>query len=148
MPSVSTVTVIDDSPPTLSVAGGLELWPPNHKYVELTLEDCGISIEDNCSSSLDVSTAGMITSIYSDEEEDAGGNGDGKTSLDMVILNDVDFDVRAERAGGENGRVYGVSFDLYDDSGNYSSAICYVDVPHSQNGDLAIDDGPLYVVYP
>jgi hypothetical protein len=145
---VSTVTVIDDTPPTVSVAGGLELWPPNHKYVGLTLEDCGISIEDNCSASLDVSTAGSITSIYSDEEEDARGNGDGKSSLDMVILDDVDFDLRAERAGGENGRVYGIAFDLYDDSGNFTSAMCYVDVPHSQNGDLAVDDGPLYVVYP
>jgi hypothetical protein len=145
---VSTVTVIDDTPPTVEVAGGLELWPPNHKYVGLTLADCGLSIEDNCSDSLDADTAGTITSIYSDEEEDAGGNGDGKTSLDMVILDEVDFDLRAERAGGENGRVYGIAFELADDSGNVTEAICYVDVPHSHNGDLAVDDGELYVVYP
>jgi len=143
----ATVTVIDTTEPTVTVGGGGEMWPPNHKYWDWTLADCGVTIEDNCDT-LDVAADGYLDYIYSDEEEDASGKGDGKTSLDIVILNDLDFDLRAEREGSDNGRVYGIAFTVEDESGNPAEAMCYVEVPHSQNGDVAIDDGPNYIVYP
>lgn len=138
----ATVVVTDTTPPVVTVGGGVELWPPNHKYVDLSLADCDIVVEDDCGGTLDVDTVAFLTGAYSDEPENARGNGDGNTVADIVLGTGADFSVRAERAGGGNGRVYGISFAVEDAGGNLSEATCTVSVPHSQNGVLAVDDGP------
>ncbi len=135
------VSVADVTPATIEVGEALELWPPNHKYVDFGLADCGITVVDSCSGELDISAVGFVTAAYSDEPEDATGNGDGKTFDDIVLFDDTGFSLRSERAGGENGRVYGISFEVDDGSGNVAGGTCFVGVPHSQNGDAPIDDG-------
>jgi len=138
----ANVSVADVTPATIEVGEALELWPPNHKYVDFGLADCGITVVDSCSGELDISTVGFVTAGYSDEPEDAKGNGDGKTTDDIVLFDTTGFSVRSERAGGSNGRVYGIDFEVDDGFGNVAEGSCFVGVPHSQNGDAPIDDGP------
>lgn len=53
--------------------------------------------------------------------------------------------VRAERAGGENGRVYHITFPAEDNQGNACSGEVLVSVSKSQGKKgAAVDDGALY----
>jgi hypothetical protein len=137
-----TVTVVDTIPPEVIVGDMKLLWPPNHKYQKLTLADCNVQVLDACAGELDVNAAGRILSIYSDEPEDATGEGDGHTTADIVLLGPSSFEVRVERQGGGNGRVYGIHFEVTDPAGNKTDAMCFVGVPHDQSGKPPIDDGP------
>jgi len=51
--------------------------------------------------------------------------------------------VRAERAGGGNGRVYTIYFTATDGRGASCQGSVKVSVPHDQSSD-AVDDGPRY----
>lgn len=147
----AAVMVVDDTLPTFEVAGMIEIWPPNHRYHAFTLSDCVVpgSVKDNCNS-LDANVAGTILSIYSDEPEDDRGNGDGKTVDDIIILGNHEFEVRSERQGKGNGRVYGVNFIITDEAGNSTGGTCLIGVPHDQSGKPLVDDGMQagYVVEP
>jgi hypothetical protein len=138
----ATFTIVDTTRPTVTVAGpGPVMWPPNHNYQTFQLSDCHVTIGDECDGVLNVNSSGAIVSIYSDEKEDAKGEGDGHTLADIVILGPSSFKLRAERDGMGNGRVYGIFFKVTDDSGNSTPAVCKVSVPHDQSGAPAIDDG-------
>ena len=101
-----------------------------------------VSVTDNCSD-LTIDDV-YITSVSSDEEEDANGNGDGKTLNDIVIESFCSsVDLRKERNGNGNGRVYTINLAVYDENGNIGTATCQVHVPHSNNKP-AIDDGLAY----
>ena len=51
-------------------------------------------------------------------------------------------DLRAERQGDGNGRVYTINYEVTDASGNTATGSSQVWVPHDQgNGATAIDDG-------
>ena len=52
--------------------------------------------------------------------------------------------IRAERQGGGNGRVYRVSYTATNSDGAACDGSFEVTVPHSQNGQPAVDDGQLY----
>jgi len=54
--------------------------------------------------------------------------------------------LRAERDGRANGRVYTITFKARDASGNATTVTAGVSVPKSQNGNPAIDDGAHYTV--
>ncbi|MCH8807585.1 MAG: DUF5011 domain-containing protein, partial [Planctomycetes bacterium] len=136
------VEVVDTIPPVVTVGPMVLLWPPNHEYRTLNLSDCVESVFDLCEGSLAVNELGTILSIYSDEPEDAPGGGDGHTLNDIVLVSNSSLMVRAERQGGGNGRVYGITFQVVDASGNITETICFVGVPHDQSGGLPIDDGP------
>ncbi|MHC4674106.1 MAG: immunoglobulin-like domain-containing protein, partial [Planctomycetota bacterium] len=135
------VNVVDITPPVVTVGDMIEIWPPNHKYREFNLSDLVLSAEDGCEGTLDVDIAGTIISISSDELEEAKSGGDGKTFNDMVILNSSSFKVRAERLGNGNGRVYTITFEVADASGNKIEETCYVGVPHNHD-QSPVDDGP------
>jgi hypothetical protein len=125
-----------------------EIWPPNHKMWSFDLSACA-AVVDPCGGPVDINAVGTITSVYSDEVEDANGNGDGHTTGDIVITGDSSFQLRAERQGKGNGRVYGVNFTVTDEAGNTQAATCKFVVPHDQSGRGAIDDGAAagYTVY-
>jgi hypothetical protein len=139
------------------------LWPPNHKLIRFTLDACGV-VTDSCTSppasqplppppSSDGSgpvillssaqpAAGAparITAITADEEVEVGAGGDGHTTdYDVAIIDDVTFDLRSERQGGGDGRVYRVHY--VDQAG--APGICEFLVPHDRgpvNG--AVDSG-------
>jgi hypothetical protein len=60
--------------------------------------------------------------------------------FDAVILSPTDFEVRAERLGNGNGRVYVVTYTVSDLSGNQISCQLPIQVPVSPNR-TAINDG-------
>lgn len=135
----AVVTVVDNSAPMVTLAPTVTLWPPNHQYESVSLSQMIASIGDNCSSLLPSSAT--ILSVSSDEPEDARGNGDGNTLNDIVIMPGCKaLQLRAERAGGGNGRVYTVTFRVLDGSGNATIGTCAVVVPHNQ-GSPAINSG-------
>jgi hypothetical protein len=68
-----------------------------------------------------------ITAITADEAIEVGGDGH-TTDYDIAIIDDVTFDLRSERQGGSDGRVYRVHY--LDDAGNAGS--CEFLVPHDR----------------
>jgi hypothetical protein len=140
------VTVGDTEAPVITATTNpITLWPPNHQYVTINVSQCVTAVTDNCAtlSSSDV----VITKVTSDEPEDAKGGGDGNTKNDMVIAaNCQSVQLRSEREGSGNGRVYTVHLSVNDGNGNTGAATCLVTIPKSQNGNPAIDDGPVYIV--
>ncbi|HJH27350.1 MAG TPA: hypothetical protein C5S37_11435 [Methanophagales archaeon] len=138
----TTVTVIDTTLPVITPSGEqIVLWPPNHKYRTVEISDCVISVTDICDAGVGIDDI-VITSVSSDEPEDAQGKGDGKTVDDIVIVDSQTVELRAERQGDGNGRVYTINFEVTDASGNTETGSCTVWVPHDQeSGSTAIDDG-------
>jgi len=134
------VTVVDTTPATVITTDPAPLWPPNHIYHRIDLSDCIVSIHDACQGTLDIASHAKATCCTSDEPNN--GLGDGDTADDCVIVDNHSIDVRAERSGNGNGRVYTIHYTVTDDSNNITDHTCTVSVPHSQNGSPAIDDGP------
>ena len=60
----------------------------------------------------------------------------------IVIKSATTFTVAASRNGNGNGRVYGVTLDVHDPSGNTTRVLWKITVPHDQTGASAVDDGP------
>lgn len=130
------VTVVDTTPPVVVTKDVVELWPPNHKYHRIVLDDCIASIQDACEGSLDIRSHAQITCCTSDEPDEETGNRD--VASDCVIVDRGSVDARAERVGHGNGRVYSIHYTVTDGS-NAVEHICKVGVPHS-NGGSAVDD--------
>lgn len=112
--AVTSVAVVDTTPPELSVELSLtEIWPPNHKFVPITVS---VATSDIC----DDSPTLRLVSITSNEADN--GTGDGNTTGDvagaMLGEADLQFQLRAERSGNGGGRVYTVTYEAEDDSGN------------------------------
>ena len=102
------------------------------------------SASDLCDPAVTINSV-VIAKVTSDEADNSGG--DGNTTHDIVIAADCkSAQLRSERMGSGNGRVYTITFKVTDASGNVATATAKVTVPHSQNGAAAVDDGPLYTV--
>jgi hypothetical protein len=144
---MQTVTVTDTQGPVITVNNAaVTLWPPNHQYVNFNLSQFVTGASDNCDSGVDASDV-VIVSVTSDELEDNPSGGDGNTLNDIVIAaNCKSVQLRAERDGNLNGRVYTITFAVVDTAGNVGTATVKVTVPKTQNGAGAVDDGPKYTV--
>jgi hypothetical protein len=119
-----TVTVIDTTPPEITASATPNiLWPPNHKYVE-------VSINVTVSDKGDPSPTLKFVSITSNEPDNDVG--DGNAVNDIVIINDFTFNLRAERSGTGSGRTYTVTYEATDASGNTTTATVTIEVPHNQ----------------
>lgn len=135
------VTIIDTIAPQLAVtASPAVLWPPNHKYAAVSVS---LSAADTCDSA--VASRVELVSVSSDEPEDAPGQGDGKTLDDIVIVNRNIVNLRKERSGRGDGRVYTLNYRVTDASGNAITAAAVVTVPRSAS-KAARNSGPVYVV--
>jgi hypothetical protein len=121
----TTVTVVDTTPPTIHtlIATPNSLWPPNHNMVAVTTT---VDVTDIC----DLTPTCMIVSVTSNEPID--GPGDGSTEPDWIITGDLTLELRAERSGPGDGRVYAITVRCTDDSGNSSQKIVAVTVAHDQ----------------
>jgi uncharacterized repeat protein (TIGR01451 family) len=141
--SMQTIKVNDATPPTIVLTSGtITLGPPNHSYHTLTMANLVASVVDSCDPSVDINDV-VISQATSDEIEN--GNGDGNTSNDIVIAPDCkSLQLRAERQGGGDGRVYKIILKVKDSSGNVATAVRQVIVPHS--GSSATDSGVHYTV--
>lgn len=117
------VTVVDTTPPTitrLTATPGV-LWPPNHKMVSVTVH---VAAEDRCSPSVSCN----ITKVTSNEP--IHGLGDGDRAPDWVVTGPLTVDLRAERSGRGRGRVYTITVQCDDPSGNQVAKTVTVRVPH------------------
>jgi hypothetical protein len=96
----------------------LVLWTPTHQYQTVKVADLLASAADTCDTGLGLGNV-VIQSVSSDEPEDIAGGGDGTTLNDIVIGADCkSVQLRAERNGNGNGRVYTITFRVRDASGN------------------------------
>ncbi len=134
---VQICTPSEECSPGATAESPYLLWPPNHKYHEVTAEQC-LEVANACSEADPVESTGpwTIVAITSDEAIEVGQGGDGNTQADMKIEENV-ASLRAERQGGGDGRVY--ILHLEDADGQTVS--CRIDVPHDQSGAGAVDSG-------
>jgi len=116
-----TITVVDNVPPVISNASVSKavLTPPNHKMIDVTVD---YTITDNCSFA-------VIVTVISDEPETGINNGD--QGPDIVKVDDKHWQLRAERDGKGDGKVYTFTITATDISGNVSTATKTVMVAHN-----------------
>ncbi|MBI4954431.1 MAG: hypothetical protein HY908_20570 [Myxococcales bacterium] len=126
------VNVVDTTPPTLDVEPtSFCLWPPDHRRVRFHLgSDVSAVAGDIC----DPAPTVRITSVSSDEADN--GIGDGDATGD-IAFGPIDFCVRRERAGTGDGRVYTVTIEARDFSGNTTVREVRVAVPHDHEPGCA-----------
>jgi 6-phosphogluconolactonase (cycloisomerase 2 family) len=97
------------------------LWPPNHKFVDVTID---YAVTDDCPST-------CVLSVSSNEP--INGSGDGNTSEDWRVVDANHVLLRSERAGPGNGRIYTITVTCANDTNKESSVrTATVSVPHSQ----------------
>jgi hypothetical protein len=118
-----TVTVEDVTPPqfSLSVEPNV-LWPVNHKMVGIVPT---FTVSDNCDESPEV----MLVSITVNDSNDSTGGGH---TDDDIQIDEGNIYLRAERSGTGTGRIYTITYQAVDDSGNVSIDTAEVVVPHDQ----------------
>lgn len=130
--SLSVVGVSNHAPSCASAQPSVaQLWPPNHKMKSLQVN--GVTDADGDPVTI------LAKSIRQDEPVE--GTGDGNRSPDATL---TPLQLRAERSGGGNGRVYHVQFEATDDEGARCTGTVRVCVPHDQSGASCIDAGPLH----
>lgn len=120
----------DTTDPTISVSLNRDvLWPPNHKMVDIT---AAVTVTDNCCAT----PTFKLVSITSNEPDN--GKGDGDTIDDIQGADygtpDVTFQLRSERSGKGDGRVYTIVYEAEDCFGNKTTATAEVRVPHDHSG--------------
>lgn len=111
------------------------LWPPNHKLATVVIQ--GVQDPDN-----DPVTV-RVTDITQDEP--VNGLGDGDTSPDGFGVGTGEAQVRKERSGTGNGRVYAISFEASDGREGLCTGAVSIGVPHDQSGgSVPIGDGQAF----
>jgi hypothetical protein len=134
-----SVTVINwHTPPIVTNARAdvPVLWPPDHKMLPVQILGVVKPSDDNVT----------ITGVTQDEP--TNGLGDGDTPTDTIIHhnhapNNDDVNLRAERSGKGNGRVYKIYFTVPDPE-QTAEGVVKVMVPHDKKTDAAIDSGGMY----
>jgi len=115
------------------------LWPPNHKFVDITIE--GITDPDGDEVLI------TIIGITSDEPTATIEGAAGKIhtpDADPDCIGTDTASVRAERSGTGNGRVYEITFVASDGIAESEGSV-FVKVPHDQSGDcVSTDNGQDY----
>jgi len=124
------ITVEDTTPPSILIGDPdpSVLRPPNHKMVEVVI--VGIAV-DECDPEPEVD----VTIVVRDAE-----GGDGREQIDTEIVSmslvggeiEVVVDLRAERSGWGDGRIYEIEVTVTDGEGNEASQVVEVTVPHDQ----------------
>lgn len=114
------VVVQDCEPPEIQniAASPNVLWPPNGKMQPVTIN---VSATDNCH----LATSKII-SVTSDEASPKGTKNPG-----WQITGDLTLNLRADRSPTGTERIYTITVECVDTSGNSSTAVTYVNVPHS-----------------
>lgn len=122
----ATAVVLDTRPPRVATRV-VTLWPPNHRFHRVTPADC-VQATDAC----DAAPRVVFTWAASDEAPDA--TGEGRTAVDIQGLGCDGVELRAERRGNGDGRVYTLGVRAFDHSGNATDVACTVVVPHDASG--------------
>ena len=123
---VRTVHVVDTTPPdiqSVAVDSGI-LWPPNHKMVPVVVTVDALDIADG------TNVISEIVEVVSSDPDD--GVGDGNAEPDIEITGALTVELRAERSGANVDRVYTITVQCTDLSGNSSLGYVTVTVPHDR----------------
>jgi predicted extracellular nuclease len=124
-PVIVGLDLCEATPPqfdTLAVTPEV-LWPANHKYVDVVAT---VAVSDN----FDPSPTVTLVSVTSNEPDN--GEDDGNTVDDIVIVDDYEFKLRAERSGIGTGRTYTITYEATDSCGNSAAGSAVVLVPLSR----------------
>lgn len=105
-----------------------KLWPPNHKFRTINIEGISHLQGENFNVA--------VTSIFQDEP--VNELGDGHTEPDARLLGTNHPQVRSERSGLGDGRIYELSFIAQTDSGDNCEGAVLIGVPHDKH-DTPID---------
>jgi hypothetical protein len=135
-----TLTIVDSGAPTITLNGNaILIWPPNKSFRTVNVTDLVASAGDACDTSVNLNGV-VIAKVTSDEGASSSG--------DIVIAaNCKSVQLRADRNGNGDGRVYTITFRVRDTWGNATTATAKVTVPHDQgNGINAVDSGIAYTV--
>lgn len=142
--SVNVNPGIDNEDPELNVVSApLIMWPPNHKYESISMDQLFVGVSDNCAILFidDV----YIESVSSDEPDN--GENDGNTTNDILIDSDcLSIQLRRERDEYGNGRVYKINLAVDDGNGNTGIASVQVHVPIGSK-EYSIDNGENHAEY-
>jgi hypothetical protein len=127
--SSTSVMVADTRPPSLALSTDpATLWPPNHSMIPVQVSWV---TGDACAPA---GVTVQLVSVISTEPDDAVGGSDGATTSDIqgdeVGAADAMLLLRAERDGDGTGRVYILKYAARDPSGNATTALATVTVPH------------------
>jgi RNA polymerase sigma factor (sigma-70 family) len=118
------ITVRDCEPPVIhSIAASPEVLWPNHKMQEVTVR---VAASDNCRLA-----RCKIISVACIESSSAHGG--GQTISEWQLTGDLTVNLRAEPPGAGTSRDYSITVECTDDSGNASTAVVHVTVPHDQS---------------
>lgn len=120
-----TLTIqLDRTPPVigLATANPQELWPPNHKFVP-------VSVSLAASDHLSGLASCRVTSVSSNEPTTGPGD---LTAPDWLLQEGLTVHLRAERTGAGAGRVYTAAVTCWDVAGNEAGTTVVVKVPKSQ----------------
>ncbi|MEN8241680.1 MAG: ExeM/NucH family extracellular endonuclease [Chloroflexota bacterium] len=112
------VGICDAVPPEVTVFAEYDAdWPPNHKLfdVSVTLDVLDLSGETTVS----------LVSVTSNEPDD------NNLEEDIVIIDDYTFQLRAERLGTGDGRVYTITYQVVDSCGNVTIASVGIVIAHN-----------------
>lgn len=123
------VEIVDNTVPTLApIADKAILWPPNHHMVNVVIQ---ANASDN--SGLPVT---LTVSVTSNEPIEGLGDGDMSPDWTEPIVDQengiITLQLRAERSGTGNGRVYTITVTASDQSGNNSTVNIEIIVPHDK----------------
>jgi hypothetical protein len=123
-----TIHVTTNRPPDCSAAhtSVVELWPPNHRLVPVSV--LGITDPDG----------DPVTLTYAITQDEPVGKGD---ICPDAAITDGQLWLRAERAGDGDGRVYDIHYTASDGRGGSCSGVLAVCVPHDQRPHHACGDG-------
>jgi hypothetical protein len=108
------------------------LWPPNNQFVPIQI--MGVTDPDGDPIAL------TVTSIFQDEPVGKKPHAPDGRGIGTAVP-----EVRAERDGSGDGRVYHISFQAEDSRGGVCTGTVLVGVPHDRSGNSTpVDQGPLY----
>jgi predicted extracellular nuclease len=121
-PVIIGLNVCDEVAPTFDEVSVTPdaLWPANHKYVDVAAT---VVVSDN----FDPNPVITLVSVTSNEPDD--GEDDGDTLNDILIVDDFNFQLRAERSGIGTGRIYTITYQVTDACGNSALQSVTVSVP-------------------
>ena len=117
------MAIVDEEGPDISsvTANPNKLWPSNHKMMPVVIE---VDAMDNYDSVCQI--------VLVESNESVNGLGDGDTAPDWVITGGLTVQLRAEGSGTGNGRIYTITVECEDPSGNSSTDTAKVTVPHDK----------------
>ena len=126
--------VVDDGVGPGTVTVTLEpdrLSPPNHRMADI---HATVNVSGGCPSACPNPPVVQLSSVTSNEPDDASGAGDGDTVNDVQEAvpgsSDFEFKLRAERDGSRRGRLYQVAYTTTDCFGRTAVGGASVLVPH------------------